>query len=195
MPFIRVTLLLILLSATACSFGGGTRSLEELRGGLASEKDYYVKSGDVLNIDVWGEPRVSGDVTVRQDGKLAVPLIRDIDAEDKSLEQIANEINVRLQEFIPGAAATVTVSQTAPIRFYLSGTFMKAGEYLSDSRVTLLQAVAKGGGFAPFADMGNMLLIRKGATGELRYRLDYGKVIDGREPNPELRNGDIIAVK
>lgn len=192
---IRAALFLILLSTSACSFGGGTRPLEELRGGITSEQDYYVKSGDVLNVDVWGEPRVSGDFTVRQDGRLSVPLIRDIAAEDKSLEQISKEINTRLQEFIPGASATVTVSQTAPIRFYLSGSFMKAGEYLSDSRVTLLQAVAKGGGFAPFADMGNILIIRKGATGELRYRLDYSKVIDGREPNPELRNGDIVAVK
>ena len=40
-----------------------------------------------------------------------------------------------------------------------------------------------------------MTIIRRGPQGELRYVLDYNRVIDGREPNPELKNGDIIAVK
>ena len=70
LKFVNVVAMTVLLAG--CSFGGGTRPLAELRGGL-SERDYHLKSGDVVNIDVWGEPSISGEVTVRQDGRLSVP--------------------------------------------------------------------------------------------------------------------------
>ena len=39
------------------------------------------------------------------------------------------------------------------------------------------------------------MIIRKSANGDLRYRFDYNRVVDGREPNPELKNGDVVSVK
>jgi len=178
--------------AAACSPAG--RPLKEL---VSTNEPgaYVVQGGDTLMVNVWGEPRLTGEVFVREDGNLTLPLIDDVAAAGKTPKQIAEDVQTRLRKFIPAASVSISVTQTAPIRYFLSGAFNKPGEFRSDKRITLLQAVATGGGFAPFADESAVTLIRRTPEGELRYTLDYNRVIDGREPNPELKNGDIIAIK
>jgi polysaccharide export outer membrane protein len=175
--------------------GGRLSPLDELELKQDNQTAYLVQRGDTLTIKVWGEPQLSGDNYVRDDGRFTMPLINDVEAQGKTLEAIAAEVTEKLIKYVPGATVTVSISQSAPIRFYLSGSFNKAGEYRSSSRVTFLQAIASGGGFAPFADDSSLTLIRKTAEGEKRYSLNYSRVVDGSQPNPELRDGDVIAVK
>ncbi len=193
LPFIVLVLFL-----TACGIFGSknTRPIEELLDDQAGDSaEYVAKVGDVLMVNVWGEPRLSGEVFVREDGRFTMSLINDVMAKDRSLEQINEDIKKRLEEFIPTVSVSTTVLQAAPTRYYLSGQFLKPGEYRSANNITLLQAIATGGGFAPFADESSIILIRKTAQGELRYELDYNLVVEGTEPNPKLKDGDVIAVK
>lgn len=192
MKLLLVSSLLAVSLLIGC--GPATRPLAELAD-KADPGQYTVQSGDVLTVNVWGEPRLSGEVTVREDGAFTMQLIDEVKAVGFTPKQIGADITARLQKFIPSVSVSVSVRTTAPIRYFLSGQFTKPGEYRSDKRITLLQAVATGGGFAPFADEGSVTLIRRGAQGEIRYTLDYNRVIDGRQPNPELKNGDIVAVK
>jgi polysaccharide export outer membrane protein len=124
-----------------------------------------------------------------------MPLINDVPAEGNSLEELAKEIERRLAKYVPAASVAVSVSRSAPIRYYLSGAFQRPGEYRSDSRITLLQAIATGGDFQPFANRGAIVLLRKVGDGERRYVLDYSKVIAGKEPNPQIQDGDLISVE
>ena len=187
---------LFMLAGIAGCGGDNLRPSEELAPPPRDTGEYVAKSGDVLSIKVWGEPRLTGEVLVRDDGKFTLPLIDDVLAEGKTMKQITEDITKRLKEFIPTASVSTSVVQTAPVRYFLSGQFLKPGEYRSDKQITFLQAIATGGGFAPFADESSIMLFRKNSSGpELRYRLDYNRVVDGKEPNPELRNGDIIAIK
>lgn len=172
----------------------GMRPLEELKRQVDAA-DYIVKRGDTLDIRVWGEPKLSSEVYVRDDGKFTMPLINTVSAEGKPLEQIGKDIEKLLKEYISDTTVTVALRQTAPTKYYLSGSFVKPGEYRSEGSITLLQAIATGGGFAPFANESALTLIRKNTQGEIRYALDYNLVIGGSEPNPELKEGDIIAVK
>ena len=40
--------------------------------------DYIIGDGDALVVSVWNEPELSGDVTVRPDGKITLPAIGDV---------------------------------------------------------------------------------------------------------------------
>lgn len=184
----------LILFFVGCS-GNNISPLSELRGPVDKNAPYVVNAGDVINVQVWGEPKISGEVAVREDGRFSNPLVNDIPAEGLTLDQVAKEVADRIKEFIPSATVNVTLIQASPIVYYLSGSFMKAGEYRTDKKVTLLQAIATGGGFAPFADESSIMLIRKSMGGEKRYEFDYGQVVQGREPNPELRSGDIISIR
>src|SRR5690348_9632547 len=49
------------------------------RNGATPADDYLIGAGDVLSISVWKEPDVSvPTVVVRPDGKIALPLLKDI---------------------------------------------------------------------------------------------------------------------
>jgi polysaccharide export outer membrane protein len=187
-------LFFVFLLLVSCSTGN-LSPIAELKSNKSDNAPYRVSYGDVLNVQVWGEPKISGEVIVRQDGRFSNPLVNDVEAEGKTLTEIGDNLAEKLKDFIPSASVNVSLTQPSAIVYYLSGSFMKAGEYRTDKRVTLLQAIATGGGFAPFADESNIFLIRKGPNGEKRYQFDYSSVVDGSEPNPDLKSGDIISIR
>lgn len=195
MKYINVQYLcFILLLVCSCS-GANISPLSELAASQDKNAPYVVGAGDVINVQVWGEPNISGEVLVREDGRFSNPLVSDVQAEGLTLVEIGEQLSERLKEFIPSANVNVLLSQASATVYYLSGSFMKSGEYRTDKRVTLLQAIATGGGFAPFADESNIMLIRKSVNGEKRYQFDYAELVQGNQPNPALRSGDIISIR
>lgn len=194
MSLLRTLFIAAIFALNACG-AGNVRPVDELQSATSTQEEYKINPGDVLMIKVWGEPRLSGEVFVRNDGSFTLPLINDVKAEGRSLEELRGEVTKRLKEFIPAAQVTATILQSAPTKYFLAGQFLKPGEYRSDGRITLLQAIATAGGFAAFADESAITLIRKSVEGDLRYRLDYNRVVDGKDPNPELKSGDFISVK
>ena len=185
--------LFICLSISSCLRPSG-RPLSELIPNSDKSEDYLVRPGDILAVDVYGEPGLTGDKIVREDGQMSLKFAGDVKVQGLTLEAAGHKLESELSKFMPGATVSVALSKSAPIKYYLSGKFQKPGEYRSDGKITFLQAVATGGNFLPFADESSITLIRKTATTEIRYVLDYNNVVMGREPNPELRDGDILSV-
>jgi polysaccharide export outer membrane protein len=185
--------LLTIFSLTAC-FRPAGRPLSELIHSSDKKEDYLVRPGDVLNVDVYGEPNLSGEKIVREDGQLSLKFAGDVIVEGLNLEAASKKLEAELSKFMPGATVSVALSKSAPIKYYLLGKFQKPGEYRSDGKITFIQAVATGGSFLPFADDSAITLIRRTPAGEIRYVLDFTNVEKGREPNPELRDGDTISV-
>lgn len=192
---INASVLIVCLFVSACALGVDSRPLEELEAAGDSEPLYVIRPGDVLNIQVWGEPEVSGEVFVRDDGKVTVKLIKEIHAQGLTIDEFTKELSERLKRFIPAASVVVSVVQSAPVKFFLLGAFQRPGEHRTEGSVTFLQAIATGGGFAPFANPSSVTLIRKSAQGEKRYVLNYNRVIAGDQPNPLLQSGDVLAVE
>lgn len=192
LPFVFLSFILLI----GCQISKDLRPLSELEESQRTvKKGYFVRPGDLLNVQVWGEQKLSGEIKVRDDGRITIPLINDVDAAAQTLEDLSGDIAQKLESFVPGAQVTVSVSQQAPIHYFLSGSFIKPGEYTSTKEINLIQAIATGNGFAPFANDSSILLIRKSAQREMRYNLSYDDVVNGEEPNPTIRDGDIISVR
>ncbi len=189
-----IRLIFIIIFLTSCG-ATNIRPNDELIEDSLAENEYYIKVGDLLRINVWGEPKLSGEVVVRSDGKITVALADDVQAQGKTLIQLKDDVESKLNEFIPGVSVSPSMVQSAPIRYFLAGQFLRPGEFRSEQGISLLQAVAKAGGFAPFANESAIILIRKNAAQELRYELNYNRVVNGKEPNPQLRDGDFISVE
>jgi polysaccharide export outer membrane protein len=126
---------------------------------------YSVAPGDVLRIAVWKEPELSGDVFVRLDGMITVPLVGDIRASGKTTGQIAAEVREGLRPFLETPQVTVTVTQAVSARFYVIGEVTTSGAFPLTGRITVLQALALAGGFREFAKRERIVVIRE-ARGE-----------------------------
>jgi len=194
--FVSLLILVLACGLQACTKGQGS-PLTDLNPVSEDAEEYTVNRGDTLNVQVWGEPRVSGQVLVRNDGRFTMPLINEVKASGKTLQTLSEEVASLLSEFITTASVSISVANRSATAYYLSGSFQRPGEYRSDKNIKLLQAIATGGGFAPFADESSITLIRPNATGagDKRYHLNYNRVVAGKQPNPVLRDGDTITVK
>jgi polysaccharide export outer membrane protein len=149
----------------------------------------------VLEISVWREDTLNKQVLVRPDGGFTFPLIGDVPAGGRSLDEIRSEVAQRLKEFLSAPevnVAVVTVNQ----KIYVLGRVNKPGEFVTPNRIDVLQALALAGGLTPFADDDDIRIIRRDGGGEQTFEFDYSAVSggDALEQNILLQRGDVIVV-
>ena len=65
---------------------------------VTTEPGFTIGPEDVLGILVWREPELSGDVTVRPDGMITLPLVRDIRAAGLTPDELAERIQAAVRE-------------------------------------------------------------------------------------------------
>lgn len=160
-----------------------------------NDKTYVIGAEDVLNILVWGNAPLSGQVTVRPDGIITLGLINEVKAAGQTPEQLTNEIATRLKDggFMQSPRVTVAVQQVNSKKACIVGEVFKPGCFNLVVPTTVLEALVNAGGFKDFANQKNIAIQR----GDHRFPFNYKRVIAGknREQNIPLEPGDLIIVK
>jgi polysaccharide export outer membrane protein len=91
----------------------------------------------------------------------------------------------------------INVPGTVEVTVYCLGEVARPGAlvFKSDERITILAAIAHAGGLTDRA--ANRILIKRaaGGSGPPEITVDYKKILAGKEPDVELRQGDVIVVK
>jgi polysaccharide export outer membrane protein len=128
--------------------------------------------GDILSISVYDEPELSlNAVPVRPDGMISFPLIGDVQAAGRSVDELASSLTQRLSQFVLMPKVAVVVQQLNSLTFTISGEVEKPGVYPLVTDVRLSEAVAIAGGFkkglfrsgsAELADLSSAFISRQG---------------------------------
>ncbi len=162
----------------------------------ASEGEYLIGAGDVLQLFVWKEAALSRDVTVRLDGRITVPLLGDLDAVGRSPQQLASEIAAKLSRYVEAPQVTVGISQANSSRFYVMGQVTKPGDYPLAGQLTVLQALALAGGLKDYAKPDQIMILRTVRGSQAFLPFNYKKLEAGKDPSQNLvvRPGDTILV-
>lgn len=158
---------------------------------------YALNPGDVLRVSVWREEELSREVIVRPDGRITFPLIGEVDAAQRSAEQVRASIVTRLVDFIPEPVVTVSVLSAQGNKVYVIGKVPRPGEYTMDRPMTVIQALALAGGLAQFANGNRIQILRRDDAGRQQaIGFKYSDVESGErlEKNIELLSGDVIVV-
>jgi polysaccharide export outer membrane protein len=160
------------------------------------DPSYVIGAQDVINISVWKEPELSLQIPVRPDGKISLPLIRDIEAAGLTPLQLAADITARLKQYVADPQVTVIVAEIRSRRFYVLGEVPRPGAFPLLPHMTVLQAISTAGGFNQFANVSKIYVLRAEDGKQLKFPFNYKKVIAGRnaEQNIELKSGDTIVV-
>lgn len=163
----------------------------------ATRDGYVIGPEDVLAINVWKDPEVSGSVPVRPDGRITVPLLGDLVASGQTPSQLAAEIRGKLKSYMLDPEVQVIVTQVRSHSFNIVGKVTKPGVYDLAKPTTVLDAVALAGGFQDFAKVSKIYVLRKMPDGSQKlFPFNYKQVIRGRllDQNIELQNGDTVVV-
>jgi len=158
---------------------------------------YVVGVQDVLQISVWKNEELSVVVPVRSDGKISVPLVDDVQAEGLQAMEIKEVLTRELSEFITAPDVTVVVLEMNSRYVNVIGAVPRSGQISLVKDLRVLEAIATMGGFALFANTGDVRIVRRQPDGgEIEFRFDYDAYIKGRAPgtNIVLRSGDTIIV-
>lgn len=165
-------------------------------GGPVVDASYMVQPGDILQISVWKEKDLEREVLVRPDGGLTFPLAGDIQATNKTTEQVRKEIVAKLTRYIPDPVVTVAAKQTMGNKIYVVGKVNRPGEYVASRYVDVMQALGMAGGLSPFAAANDIVILRRTNGIEAAIPFKYGQVEDGRKlkQNILLQSGDVVVV-
>ncbi len=160
------------------------------------EQTYLIGAGDVLRISVWKNPELAADVPVRPDGMISVALLDDIRADGLTALELKAVISTELAEFISNPDVTVVVLQTTSKRVFVLGEVKQSGPVPLSSELRVLDVISIAGGFNPFADRGDIRVIRLTNGVEREYRFDYDAYLSGSAAgtNIVLQAGDTIVV-
>ncbi len=155
-------------------------------------KGYKIGPEDVLMIRVWREPELSGQLAVRPDGKISLPLIGETQAAGFSPEALATSISTALTKYMTHPEVTVGVTQVNSRRYFIQGEVQKPGAYPLVVPTTVLEALVNAGGFRDFANTKKIRVMR----GAQVFRFNYKEVTQGRhlDENILLQPGDQIIV-
>jgi polysaccharide biosynthesis/export protein len=158
--------------------------------------------GDVLSISVYDEPDLGiASVPIRPDGMVSFPLIGDVVAAGRSVDELTATISERLTRFVIAPRVAVIVTQLNSLNYTVNGEVTKPGVYPLVTDVRLTQAIAHAGGFkqgqfrsssVEVADLSTAFIARQGRVlpvdftrlfrqGDLRFDI-------------ELQNGDYISI-
>jgi polysaccharide biosynthesis/export protein len=163
----------------------------------AADLPYQVQPGDVLSIAVWKEPDLQGPaVLVRPDGSISFPLVGQLDARGKSVNDLQQAITERLRKFISDPVVTVSITDIKGNKVYVLGQVTKPGEFIVNPRVDVMQALSMAGGTTPFASLNNIIILRRAGGNQTALPFHYSDVAKGKDlqQNIELQSGDIVVV-
>jgi polysaccharide export outer membrane protein len=168
----------------------------ELPKAATTDPGYVIGADDVLFVSVWKEPDVSGTVTVRPDGRISVPLLKDVDAAGLTPVQLSMAITEKLRKYIAEPQVTVIVTTINSRRVHIVGEVNRAGTFPMLPDMTVLQALSAAGGFTQFADVKKIYVLRIENGVQKKFPFNYREVLKGNrlEQNIKLKPNDMIVV-
>ncbi len=146
---------------------------------------YRVGAGDKLTIRVMGQPELTGSYVVDPSGNISMPLINTFPVAGMTMKAIERTITRKLRN---GYLRSPSVSvQPAALRpFFILGEVKRAGNFPYQPGMTVQNAIAVARGYTERADMGNVLLTRRGADGTSTYKVPV---------TTQIYPGDVIFVR
>jgi protein involved in polysaccharide export with SLBB domain len=161
--------------------GAGVTVAQEIS---AVPDDYRLAAGDQLRVSVYGHDDLSGEFEVDGNGQLSLPLIQDIEATNKTLNELEIDIANALQpDYLKNPRVSVEILSYRP--FYIVGEVNEPGSYPYVSGMTVINGVALAGGFTYRAQKNRIKIIRD--TAESKREIEASA-------NTEVLPGDVIEI-
>ena len=158
---------------------------------------YVVGIGDLLSVQVFDNDKISTRGRVRTDGKLAMPLIQDLDVAGKTPLQIAGDVEKRLRDanIMVSPRVNVVVDEVPPVQITVLGAVGRAGNFAMNPGAGVAEALASAGGLTDYAHKDRIFVLRKLPTA-VRIRFTFASLTDiGPAGSFRLQHGDIVVVE
>jgi polysaccharide export outer membrane protein len=161
--------------------------------------EYRLSPGDLVAVQIFNHPEMSGRTRVRDDGAVSIPLLGDVPARDRSPTELARAIETELgtKNLAVAARASIALEERAQLKTSVLGEVLHPGVYVMESNAGVAQALASAGGFTEFAHRDRIYVVRRqsGRAERIRIRYDDLSSARGQASSLQLRPGDVVVVE
>lgn len=160
----------------------------------AEDSTYVLRANDVIRLEVYGEPDLSGAVRILKTGQASFPLIGSLKVSDLSVTAAAAEIRRKYAaDYLVDPKLTLTVQEYATDYISVIGAVTTPGQIPIpvSGNLDLATAMATAGGLAPNADTQSILLVRNSGTNST---FSMNSIVSGTDGRTKLSSGDRIIV-
>ena len=189
---------------------------KEEKSNLINEDYYILGHGDVLRLNIFGAPELSGEIKIINDGTVSIPIAGNIKISGLTLDQATLKIKKLLSKELLQSDLQILLLKTRPVKVAIIGEVARPGIYsLTDKEVsqienaskvsisglpTVVDAIQKAGGLSKKADLTNIELYRKLSGENGKYKkanLNFLQLIKSGDfnQNPFLFDSDVIKIK
>lgn len=193
----------LLTAALALSLGAGTVTASAASAAPPATtaasplpSGYVIGLDDVLEISYWREKELSAEVVVRPDGRIALPLVGEVEAVGLTPAELTQRIAELARELLEFPLLTVSVKQINSRRVVITGEVARPGRYPLAGPTTVLELIAMAGGLGEFADRKNIGVLRTVDGKTVSFKVNYARLakLQDVESNLALQPGDIVVV-
>lgn len=126
----------------------------------ATIQPYSLDSGDRLRITVFDQPTLTNTYTVDQAGYIAFPLVGQVAARGRTLQQLSGQVAQKLKQgYLRDPDVTIDVDRYRAI--FIMGEVGQPGQYAYVPGMTVQNAIAVAGGFTSRANQSTVDVTRK----------------------------------
>jgi polysaccharide export outer membrane protein len=160
-----------------------------------ADAEYRIGAGDVLRVDVFTRPEVSGRHVVGPDGRITLPLIGVVQVGDATRQEAVQSLNTKLQAYFSQPVTTLGVEEYTSNHITVLGRVERAG-VLRFPRVPTLAEVLASAGAMPILD--KTATLTRGAIMRGRDKLiwiDLKAMLNGDLAyNIQMKKGDVVFI-
>ena len=145
---------------------------------------------------MWKQTPLSGEMKVRSDGFITLPLVGDIQVAGMTPEAAASAITGKLSAVVLKPKVVVSVVAAEPLRIGVLGQVVTPGMFDLQRGSGILQALARAGGLNNFADSTRIFVV-PGDPQERPIRFTFDDLVSGqgRAASYVLRPRDTVLVE
>ena len=159
---------------------------------------YQLGPEDIISVTVFGQDRYSkGGIKIPPSGRISLALIPDgIFVNGKTVDQVAELIKKRYDEFIIEPQVSVSLDQAGSYRYSVIGDVAQPGIRLMTRRLSVTEAISEAGGILQTGDKKKVFVLRKQAKGNLTpIPVNVSAIYRGQAPDSiYLLPGDQVIV-
>lgn len=147
--------------------------------------EYRLGPGDKVKVTVFGEEDLSGEYELGSLGVIAMPLIGAVRGATRTEKELEEAISAKLIDgFLKNPRVAVEVLNYRP--FYIIGEVKRPGSYPFVNGMSVINAVAMGGGFTYRAAEKNIFITRSNDRDKKKEKADF---------RTRVLPGDVIRVE
>jgi len=159
---------------------------------------YQLGPEDVISVTVFGQDRYSkSGIKIPPSGRVSLALMPDgIFVSGKTVDQVAELIKKRYDEYIIDPQVSVSLDQAGSYRYSVIGDVTQPGIRLMTRRLSVSEAIAEAGGVLQTGDKKKVFVLRKQKTGNLApIPVNISAIYKGQAPDSlYLLPGDQVVV-